>query len=501
VHDRVTQAKRAIIDNPVFFNIMDACALDIHAGDDANTVGQIQPFNSQEFERAMKATGNYTCGFNLMGVDPHFSATPGIPLKPAAIDHLVQHYFSQPDFVPVIVQIAIPKGADPAALGKSGQLKSFTPEEMRMAIYLAIKRDIDNKDDDELHWRAVNQRENIAHDFASMRRSSLQRLYEVIMFKGKHEANAGATLTVEKMAELYKEKVKMAESSESVSTTFITQAIRVHKSVLAHPDLRKFLLECDDRDGAKNPFDSVAKIEAINQKIKGVSDMKWVFHSLYDSWKCGYLGGSISERALKGQSPGMNGKGIAELALFRKQAKDILLEKLSPYCNPDAFQKLSEVLAAHESYRNQRGFPSSRLDGTRRATWKDSAIKSFRLLEETVYGTECDQYMKRSIVFRKSASSMIEEAPFPEEFEEIEALWKQETGQAISDKKDDEDQEPEMDLGAVKHTTTAEEINIVSHTNATISINIMDESTSAKIAKHKRDIFERVRTLVQLQRT
>ena len=155
VHDRVQQAKRAIIDHPVFLNIMDASPLDIHAGDDANTVGQIQPFNSQEFERAMKATGSYTCGFNLMGVDPHFSATPGIPLKPAAIDHLVSHYFSEPDFVPVTIQIAISRGGDPAPLGKSGQLKSFTPEEMRMAIYLAIKRDIDDNVEDEklLRWR------------------------------------------------------------------------------------------------------------------------------------------------------------------------------------------------------------------------------------------------------------------------------------------------------------------------------------------------------------
>ena len=155
VHDRVQQAKRAIIDHPVFLNIMDASPLDIHAGDDANTVGQIQPFSSQEFARAMTATGNYTCGFNLMGVDPHFSATPGIPLKPAAIDHLVSHYFSEPDFVPVTIQIAISRGGDPASLGKSGQLKSFTPEEMRMAIYLAIKRDIDNNVEDEklLRWR------------------------------------------------------------------------------------------------------------------------------------------------------------------------------------------------------------------------------------------------------------------------------------------------------------------------------------------------------------
>ena len=155
VHDRVQQAKRAIIDHPVFLNIMDASPLDIHAGDDANTVGQIQPFSSQEFARAMTATGNYTCGFNLMGVDPHFSATPGIPLKPAAIDHLVSHYFSEPDFVPVTIQIAISRGGDPASLGKSGQLKSFTPEEMRMAIYLAIKRDIDDNVEDEklLRWR------------------------------------------------------------------------------------------------------------------------------------------------------------------------------------------------------------------------------------------------------------------------------------------------------------------------------------------------------------
>ena len=155
VHDKVNQAKRAIIDHPVFQNIMEASPLDIHAGDDANTVGQIQPYSKQEFEQAMRATGGYTCGFNLMGVDPHFSATPGIPLKPAAIDHLVQHYFSEPEFVPVTVQIAISRGGDPETLGKSGQLKSFTPEEMRMAIYLAIKRDIDGGEEDDklMRWR------------------------------------------------------------------------------------------------------------------------------------------------------------------------------------------------------------------------------------------------------------------------------------------------------------------------------------------------------------
>ena len=355
-------------------------------------------------------------------------------------------------------------------------------------------------DDDELHWKAVNQRENISHDFASMRRTSLQRLYEVIMFKSKHETNTGVALTNETLSDLYKEKVKMAESSESVSTAFIIQALRVHKSVLSQPELRKFLLECDDRDGVKNPFDSIAKIDAVNQKVKGANDMKWVFNSLYDSWKCGYLGDSISERALQGKAPGMNGKGIADLALFRKQAKDVLLEKFATQCNPEVFKKMSEVLDTHQSYRSQCGFPSSRFDGTWRATWKDSAIKMFRMVEETVYGQDYDQYMKRSIVFRKSAASMIEEAPFPEEFEDIETLWKTETGQAVTEKTDDADQELEVDV-TIQHTTTAEEMVLVSNTNTTINLDMKDEAAIAKIAKHKKEIFERVRTMVQLQWT
>ena len=347
----------------------------------------------------------------------------------------------------------------------------------------------------------MNQRENISHDFASMRRTSLQRLYEVIMFKNKHETNTGVELTNQRLSDLYKEKVKMAESSESVSTTFIIQALRVHKSVLSQPELRKFLLECDDRDGVRNPFDSIAKIDAVTMKVKGVNDMKWVFNSLYDSWKCGYLGDSISERALQGKSPGMNGKGIADLALFKKQAKDALLEKFATQCNPEVFKKMSDVLDTHQSYRSQCGFPSSRIDGTWRATWKDSAIKIFRLVEETVYGQEYDQYMKRSIVFRKSAASMIEEAPFPDEFEDIETLWKTETGQAVTDKPGNAVQEPEVDTGTIQHTTTAEEMVLVSNTNTTINIDMKDEAAIAKIVKHKKEIFERVRTLVQLQWT
>ena len=329
----------------------------------------------------------------------------------------------------------------------------------------------------------------------------MQRLYEVIMFKGGQESKTGVTLTVEKLAQHYKEKVRMAESSENVTTNFITQAIRVHKSVLAHPELRKFLLECDDRDGVRNPFDSVAKIEAINQKFKGERDMKWVFHSLYDSWKCGYLGDSISERALKGLSPGMNGKGIAELALFRRNAKDVLLEKFGPQCAPEVFAKMSDVLASHEAYRSQCGYPGSKFDGAWKATWKDSAIKMFRMVEEAVYGNEYDQYMKRAIVFRKSAASMIEEAPFPDEFEDMETLWKQESGQAVEETTNDGEQEPEMDAGTVQHTTAPEEVQIVSHTNTTITIGVSDEATASKIAKYKKEIFERVRTLVQLQWT
>ena len=83
----------------------------------------------------------YTCAINLAWVDFLWSATPGVPVRMAALERLRDTAFKSPCPAPQ-VHVAVPKEAEYQPDMHKGGLKQVSPEEITAAYIMAIARDI-----------------------------------------------------------------------------------------------------------------------------------------------------------------------------------------------------------------------------------------------------------------------------------------------------------------------------------------------------------------------
>eukprot|EP00974_Lingulodinium_polyedra_P072303 6997935-Lingulodinium_polyedra.AAC.1 len=195
-----------------------------------------------------------------------------------------------------------------------------------------------------------------------MRRSAVQRMYEIVTYKKRREALDGQVLTLQAIQQSYKEKVKMAEGSEPISDSFIEAALKVHKVVFSVPAIANLLLFCDSEYNTNNPFDYIFKIEKIMRRAKG-EDMTWVFYALHDAWKYNFLSdSSLSTRAIDGKSPGSNGKGVVEVVIYKKKIRDAFIEKMGEIKHwPDAVKiQMRSVTESHKIFREKVAVPGRR---------------------------------------------------------------------------------------------------------------------------------------------
>ena len=81
---------------------------------------------------------------------------------------------------------------------------------------------------------AIKEREAISKDNDSLRRSSLQRSYEVKAMKDEHARTSGKRSDTDLIA-LYT-SMELADSSEKVHTSFIEVSMMLHKSTLCSTD-------------------------------------------------------------------------------------------------------------------------------------------------------------------------------------------------------------------------------------------------------------------------
>ena len=117
----------------------------------------------------------------------------------------------------------------------------------------------------------------------------------------------------------------MADTSEKVSDNFVDQALRLHRTVFSIPTLRQFLIGCDNTYGEKNPFDSLGKVDLISRRVKGQQATCWALRSLLDMWQQGAVGEKLAERQIDGRAQGCGGKGLVELATFKKTIRQQLI--------------------------------------------------------------------------------------------------------------------------------------------------------------------------------
>ena len=241
----------------------------------------------------------YTCAINLAWVDFQWSATPGVPVRMAALERLRDTAFKSPCPAPQ-VHVAVPKEAEYEPDMHKGGLKQVSPEEITAAYIMAIARDIDNQvegyilsdwlkylrtctcvfivldSDKEMYFYALKQREALQRSYMLARRSCYQRLHEIVRLMERMRL----TMTSWKESEItglvvddYKYNVVepmpyqgiAAVTKNSVATTKI-----VAGRMLAVPEIASCMADFDEIQGLlddfQNPFDCHWRLRAMLDK-------------------------------------------------------------------------------------------------------------------------------------------------------------------------------------------------------------------------------------------
>ena len=181
-----------------------------------------------------------------------FTAAMGIPIMAGNVERLRRHYFSQPCALPLPCVVQVKTGA----ILQPGLLSCVSPVEIRMAVLKAVADDLDNTervqawkrhllschfvyvilDSDEDRWNYARQlREDISQQYATLRLSALQRVFEVVHFLNTWGQLHGAQ-SVATAAEAYKAGVRMGTTSESLVTlSFVDSAMTDQQTYVACP--------------------------------------------------------------------------------------------------------------------------------------------------------------------------------------------------------------------------------------------------------------------------
>ena len=164
-------------------------------------------------------------------------------------------------------------------------------------------------------WKvAFNKRQAIAQDHCSLTRTAMQSSMEVAQFKAILEANAGGVkLTPPALAtELSKQGLQsvvngtaLGDEDEAVegslTATFISQALNIHKNVMAQPACVEILMSLEARYGSRSCFHQLSKLNVLASKPSSPKTRVWILQSIDDWLTYGLIRvGDISKTVLQG---------------------------------------------------------------------------------------------------------------------------------------------------------------------------------------------------------
>ena len=390
-----------------------------------------EPFKARDFSIAMTRHRRYVCGNNFFSHNLWWTPTTNVPRRPSAIQSLKRFYFETPPLTfPKTIVVCVPSGsAPPVTQLQMEHVQRISPDEIETAFIDRLAEVIEAQasedelkqwrnlclnctyeyrvidSEDEKHWSALQLRQNLGQDEQTMKFTTLQLVYDVINDRNRREKVNGP-MTVEQVADGYMKNVKFAEGSEKVSRAFVDTACSLGTRVLTLTPVREMLLRADQEN--QNPFDNWTKLQTIMAKARTESGILWAFLGLYDAFKMGFLS-DMSVRALQGSAPGMNGKGLVDLMIFKQGLLNHLLsdtlEKAVPGTeNLSVRATIKAALRDHAAVRScMTAYP---LEPEVDLSWRGGQCKTVESLlefvEGIVYGTMHESELKSAVKNRRT---------------------------------------------------------------------------------------------------
>ena len=403
VYQRVAEALRVIDGHELFRNAKEDDAIGLDPGGDVvknprrkqktaepedgegQLFGAQAAFNSDAFARAMSNGWYYRCAGNEFWLDPYFSLVTGVPVNVRSVEHLMETTFNEPsEFVGTTCVLVESGSMDPLKL--RGSLKRLSPEEIWFAKMLRLAEVIQDQETDEevlkewkvallgASWqfeyyangyarpmggalaRAINLRESMVAQGLAVMRDCVQRLMEVHSTKKALETkNGGAEVSNEKLADFYKQNVKINPRAEQVTGTFIESYSVIFSNILKHTELLAYLTKMGERFGPDSPLNSTQKLRAIITKCeKTYTYMMFCLEAILDLTVSGALEpGEITETFLK-TGVGCN-RGFIDVLCLKSDLRHYLPRVDLPrrIQSPEGQATIRDALATFGAYRSR----------------------------------------------------------------------------------------------------------------------------------------------------
>ena len=243
--------------------------------------GMIEPFDKGALVAAMKKPDStYTCGINMAWLHSMFTPCPGVPINLKHVENLRKLI---DDWYPDTITVALEPGKIEAT-PQPWNWKATSPEELRHAYVIHIGEDLQGNPKNLPKWHRCllsvqcqfkfasettmllqnrESREKIRILSDNMRRTAFASIFEIFAYKTVLENAKGGSIPQSKIAAAYSQ-LRMADTSEPVSETFVQVSLMVHGLLMKNPTIKTILMTIDGH--VQNPINSVHKIRELMVK-------------------------------------------------------------------------------------------------------------------------------------------------------------------------------------------------------------------------------------------
>ena len=436
---KLQEAIQTIADHPTMEGIREATPIARGFVDPASgKAGYKDVFAQDRLTTDLANAGMCEMAGNLLWLNVFRPPLAGVPINASGVDILMNRNFREPVSFPAPLMVAVPT-TQYKAEEHLGDWQFITPEEVIHAYLLAAARDVGNQQKmklwrfhmlttsfcfvvshgEDVHWRQARLREDAEVAFRVLVRSALQRVYEVVAVLNRRAGTR--TLSYAQLADLYQQHLVQMDTSEKISTSFITDAVRLHKSLLQDDGIVQTLAWMDSKWGKAAPLNSVTKLSSVMTKTKGNEEQaRWVINCVRDRCesKQANVDDGWSVDSLTGGKD-KSGKGLIDLFLYKREIMQYIL---GPFAESNPVQSeakpiLRQVFANHAVYRQKLkpmiasegdggGVEAQTPDLSFMSCFRKSSEKLRELIERLVFTNKDDGLLKIAMKARKTPADL-----------------------------------------------------------------------------------------------
>ncbi len=396
------------------------------------------------YKQALNNGGTYECCGNLAWLAWNYNTAPTVPILRASVEDLAQKNYLQRrgNLFPLTLTVGMTSLKENPLI-MIGSLKCVSPAEMLHAPYIALstlaERGLTESDveewthlflttklkfmllpsDEDKEFRTMQERMDHAILYQCVTYAPVQWVYKIIQMKASRESSHGKQ-TPAQIAQMFVDrKFVVARGEETISETFVVNALYVWQHALSFASVQKVLIAGVERYGRGSPFDSLSKIATIIRKCRAdETSVKWTLSMMLHNVQEGFVSvGELSNAGILGYK---DKKAYFEFLMHKMDIKDHLLGTfLAGSClRQNVLKVIRDGLSSVETYTQHvpSRTPEEEAGQVSKAEpclqwmgrWSITEKSAWTFCEDMVYKDTYDSLIKKNLQNRQAALEVLE---------------------------------------------------------------------------------------------